>query len=75
MVSRRKIPTPPPPGKETGSLIPWPVTVDVNIAWRCISTPPYAFMAWCLVKEKVKVKLYLCLTKHHAMKAYWGVAV
>jgi hypothetical protein len=21
---------------------------------------------------KVKVKLFLCLTKHHAMKAYWG---
>jgi hypothetical protein len=24
---------------------------------------------------KVKVKLSLCLTKHHAMKAYWGVGV
>jgi hypothetical protein len=24
-----------------------------------------------LVKLKVKVKLSLCLTKHHAMKAYW----
>jgi hypothetical protein len=24
------------------------------------------------VKLKVKVKLPLCLTKHHAMKAYWG---
>jgi hypothetical protein len=23
-------------------------------------------------KQKVKVKLSLCLTKHHAMKAYWG---
>jgi hypothetical protein len=23
-------------------------------------------------KGKVKVKLSLCLTKHHAMKAYWG---
>jgi hypothetical protein len=21
---------------------------------------------------KIKVKLLLCLTKHHAMKAYWG---
>jgi hypothetical protein len=28
------------------------------------------------VKVKVKkVKLSLCLTKHHAMKAYWGVDV
>jgi hypothetical protein len=26
-----------------------------------------------LVKVKVKVKLFLCLTKHHAMKTYWGV--
>jgi hypothetical protein len=24
---------------------------------------------------KVKVKLSLCLTKHHAMKTYWGVKV
>jgi hypothetical protein len=23
----------------------------------------------------LKVKLSLCLTKHHAMKAYWGVEV
>jgi hypothetical protein len=26
-------------------------------------------------KVNVKVKLSLCLTKHHAMKAYWGVEV
>jgi hypothetical protein len=24
---------------------------------------------------RYKVKLSLCLTKHHAMKAYWGVEV
>jgi hypothetical protein len=24
---------------------------------------------------KTKVNLSLCLTKHHAMKAYWGVEV
>jgi aspartate oxidase len=24
------------------------------------------------VKIKVKVKLSLCLTKHHAMRTYWG---
>jgi hypothetical protein len=28
-----------------------------------------------VVKVKVKVKLSLCLTKHHAMKMYWGVEV
>jgi len=27
------------------------------------------------LKAKVKVKLSLCLTKHHAMKAYWGSSV
>jgi hypothetical protein len=26
-------------------------------------------------KVNIKVKLSLCLTKHHAMKAYWGVEV
>jgi hypothetical protein len=24
---------------------------------------------------KVKVKVFLCLTKHHAMKIYWGMEV
>jgi hypothetical protein len=27
------------------------------------------------MRNKVKVKLSLCLTKNHAMKAYWGVEV
>jgi hypothetical protein len=27
------------------------------------------------VEVKVKVLLSLCLTKHHAMRAYWGVEV
>jgi hypothetical protein len=26
-------------------------------------------------KGKKKVKLSLCLTKHHAIKAYWGTGV
>jgi hypothetical protein len=25
--------------------------------------------------NKVKIKFSLCLTKHHAMKTYWGVEV
>jgi hypothetical protein len=28
-----------------------------------------------LNKVRAKVKLSLCLTEHHAMKAYWGVEV
>jgi hypothetical protein len=27
------------------------------------------------IEVKVKVKLSLCLTKHHTMKTYWGVEV
>jgi hypothetical protein len=30
------------------------------------------YMQGLLVIIKVKVKLSLCLTKHHTMKAYWG---
>jgi hypothetical protein len=29
-------------------------------------------MAIPYISLRVKVKLSLCLTKHHAMKAYWG---
>jgi hypothetical protein len=32
--------------------------------------PQNVFMAWYLLKVE-KVKLSLCLTKHHAMKLYW----
>jgi hypothetical protein len=45
--------------------------------------PQYALMTWCSVKAQgqlylyhiiiVKVNSSLCLTKHHAMNAYWGV--
>jgi hypothetical protein len=28
-----------------------------------------------LIKVKVKGKVSLCLTKHHAMKTYWGQEV
>jgi hypothetical protein len=29
----------------------------------------------CKEVVKVKVKLSLCLTKHHTIKAYWGVEI
>jgi hypothetical protein len=35
----------------------------------------YGRMILKWVKVKVKVKFSLCLTKHHAMKTYWGVEV
>jgi len=33
----------------------------------------YAFMAWCSVKTKGQLYLYLCLTKHRAIKSAGGV--
>jgi hypothetical protein len=33
----------------------------IEVLWKSIK-----------IKLKVKVKFSLCLTKHHAMKAYWG---
>jgi hypothetical protein len=27
------------------------------------------------INVNVKVKLFLCITEHHAMKTYWGVEV
>jgi hypothetical protein len=29
--------------------------VEVKIAWSCTSTPSYVFMAWCLVKHKIRL--------------------
>jgi hypothetical protein len=36
--------------------------------FHCISEASY----FPYINVKVKVKLSLCLTKHHAMKTYWG---
>jgi len=32
-----------------------PSTAEVKNAWNCTSTPPYAFMAWCL---KYRIRLH-----------------
>jgi hypothetical protein len=40
-----------------------------RVRFRCWKSP----RPTCLIM--VKVKLSLCLTKNHAMKAYWGVEV
>jgi hypothetical protein len=32
----------------------------------------YVFMAWYLVKIKIKIVRVIFVTEHHAMKAYWG---
>jgi hypothetical protein len=36
-----------------------PPSADVKKEWSYTSTPPYAFMAWCLVKFKDKFTSYL----------------
>jgi hypothetical protein len=46
--------------------------------WNWNAFVIYGIFCWLsvqYVKVKVKVKSSLCLTKHHAMKTYWGVDV
>jgi hypothetical protein len=40
------------PGREADHSPP--SSAEVNKAWRYTSTPPYVFMAWCLVKHRNK---------------------
>jgi hypothetical protein len=40
----------------------------------CLSNTPF-IRSDTEAKLKAKLKLSLCLTKHHSMKAYWGVEV
>jgi hypothetical protein len=35
-----------------------PASADVKKMWICISTPPYAFMAWCLTQGQLNLFLY-----------------
>jgi hypothetical protein len=41
------------PGHESDH--PPPSSVAVKNEWRYTSTPPYAFMAWCLVTHKIRL--------------------
>jgi hypothetical protein len=45
------------PGREADHSPP--SSAEVKKAWIYISTPQYAFMAWCLVKAQGKLYLYL----------------
>jgi hypothetical protein len=51
----------------------WPLGRELNPR-----SPEYGVVAATfgrlLLKAKVKIKLSQCLSKHHAMKAYWGSA-
>jgi hypothetical protein len=56
-------PTQPPIQRVPGALFPGikrpgreadhspPSSADVKNAWNYTSTPPYAFMVWCLIKQ------------------------
>jgi len=37
------------PGREADHL--YSPTAEVKNAWACISTHPYVFIAWCLIKQ------------------------
>jgi hypothetical protein len=51
-------------------LITFPLTrYKVYLTFVTIVIEVYGFL------EGKKVKLSLCLTKHHAMKVYWGVEI
>jgi len=46
----------------------------IYIRTKLLFNPVFSLLLICntlVVHEKVKVKLSLCLTKHHAMKMYW----
>jgi hypothetical protein len=44
------------PGREADHWLP--SSAEVKNAWGCISTPQYAFMAWCSVKTEGQLYLY-----------------
>jgi hypothetical protein len=48
------------------------VVTTIILALSCSGKRCYVAFGMDLVKVNVKVKLSLCLTKHHAMKMYWG---
>jgi hypothetical protein len=43
--------------------------------WADSAKGEEAAIRFVITEHKVKVKLSPCLTKHHAMKTYWGVEV
>jgi len=43
----------------------------MNQLVMCVGQSTRAVFVYC--KLKVKIKVSLCFTKHHAVKAYWGV--
>jgi hypothetical protein len=55
------------PGRE-GHHLP-PSSVEVKNAWSYTSSPPYVFMAWCLVKQGMSCRRGAWLTTGSALPA------
>jgi hypothetical protein len=47
----------------------------MKVLWTLSPTESRVLIKVTVFQVKVKVKLSLCLTKHHAMKKYWEVEV
>jgi len=50
------------PGREADRL--HPSSVEVKNAWSYISIPQYVFMAWCLVKYRIRFHGVVLIFKH-----------
>jgi len=53
-------------------FIPLQKTISVQLLVTNVPLLLNIFNMFFNIKGKIKVKLSLCLTKHHAIKTYWG---
>jgi hypothetical protein len=42
-----------------------PINIEVKITWRYISTPPYVFVMWCLIKHKGRSQCLISIIGSH----------
>jgi hypothetical protein len=47
-----------------------PFSAEVKNAWSCTSTPPFVFMAWCMVSVLNKLKSIIIKTLFSELKIY-----
>jgi hypothetical protein len=36
-----------------------PSSVEIKNTWSYTSTPPYVFMAWCLIQHRIRLHIYV----------------
>jgi hypothetical protein len=75
-------PTQPPVQWVTGALslgIKWPgheaehtlpSSAEVKNVWSCISTPPYVFLAWWLVKQRICLNGVVLIKHRNSITLY-----